>query len=262
MTANGNTITGVTETSRGRGIGHGGRLALCHHPQCGGRAGLGNYTVSYVDGSTDGKRGGADDHGGQREQDVRADGDLRGDGVHRERAGEANGDTITGVTETSTGAPGIGADRLVSDRAERSRGNGTGQLHDQLCERQTHGQARRRSRSRRTARARHTVRQRRSPDGVHRKRAGDGNGDIDHRCDQDKHGAPASADGGGLAYAIVPSAAVGTGLGNYTISYVERHLTVRRGGADDHGGQHQQDIRSDGDVRRHGVHRKRAGEER
>ena len=33
-------------------------------------------------------------------------------------------------------------------------------------------------------------------------------------------------DGGRLAYAIVPSAAVGTGLSNYTITYVNGSLTV------------------------------------
>jgi hypothetical protein len=39
-------------------------------------------------------------------------------------------------------------------------------------------------------------------------------------------GAPASAAVAGSPYSIVPSAAVGTGLGNYTISYVNGSLTV------------------------------------
>ena len=74
-----------------------------------------------------------DDHGGQHEQDVRSDGDVRGNGIHRERPG-SNGDTITGVTLTSP--------------------------------------------------------------------------------------VPSRRLGGRLALCIVPSAAVGTGLGNYAISYV------------------------------------------
>ena len=41
-------------------------------------------------------------------------------------------------------------------------------------------------------------------------------------------GAVGDGDGGWLAYAIMPSAAVGTGLGNYTISYVNGGLTVTR----------------------------------
>ncbi len=39
-------------------------------------------------------------------------------------------------------------------------------------------------------------------------------------------GAPATATVAGSPYAITPSAAVGTGLGNYTITYVDGDLTV------------------------------------
>ena len=50
-------------------------------------------------------------------------------------------------------------------------------------------------------------------------------------------GAPATATVAGSPYAIVPSAAVGTGLGNYTISYVDGELTVNPAPLDDHGGR-------------------------
>ena len=45
--------------------------------------------------------------------------------------------------------------------------------------------------------------------------------------------------------------AVGSGLGNYTISYVNGSLTVNPAPLDDHRRQHDQDLRADGDVRRH-----------
>ena len=80
----------------------------------------------------------------------------------------------------------------------------------------------------------------------------------DHGCDLDQHGRRIALFR--LAYAIVPSGAVGTGLGNYTISYVNGRLTVQPGAANDHGGQHQQDVRSYSDVRGHGVHREWPGE--
>ena len=41
-------------------------------------------------------------------------------------------------------------------------------------------------------------------------------------------GAPATATVAGSPYPIIPSAAVGTGLANYTITYVAGTLTVTR----------------------------------
>ena len=49
-----------------------------------------------------------------------------------------------------------------------------------------------------------------------------------HQRDPDQRRAAATATVAGSPYAIVPSAAVGTGLGNYTISYVNGTLTVNR----------------------------------
>ena len=42
-------------------------------------------------------------------------------------------------------------------------------------------------------------------------------------------GYPANASPAGSPYTVTPSAAVGTGLGNYTISYVNGHLTIGYG---------------------------------
>ncbi len=53
---------------------------------------------------------------------------------------------------------------------------------------------------------------------------------------------------------ITPSAAVGTGLGNYTITYVDGELTVDPGRADHHRRRPDQDLRPDRGLRRHRVH--------
>ena len=52
----------------------------------------------------------------------------------------------------------------------------------------------------------------------------------------------------GSPYAITPSGAVGTGLANYTISYVNGGLAVERGRVDHHGGEHEQDVRPNSDL--------------
>ena len=52
------------------------------------------------------------------------------------------------------------------------------------------------------------------------------NGDTVTSVTLTSTGAAATATVAGSPYAIVPSAAVGTGLGNYTISYVNGSLTV------------------------------------
>ena len=78
------------------------------------------------------------------------------------------------------------------------------------------------------------------------------------------------ASGGGVAaaavagspYDIVPSAAVGTGLGNYAISYDNGALSVNPAPAGHHRGQPQQDLRDDGDVCRDGVYDQRSGQRR
>ena len=56
-------------------------------------------------------------------------------------------------------------------------------------------------------------------------------------------GAGASATVAASPYSIVPSAAAGTGLANYSISYVNGTLTVSPEGPDHHRHRHQQDLR-------------------
>ena len=75
-------------------------------------------------------------------------------------------------------------------------------------------------------------------------------------------GAAATATVAGSPYAIIASGAVGSGLGNYTISYVNGSLTVSAGAADHHRQQHDQDLRADRDLRRHRVHDQRPGQQR
>ena len=75
-------------------------------------------------------------------------------------------------------------------------------------------------------------------------------------------GAAATATVSGSPYAIIASGAVGSGLGNYTITYVNGSLTVNAGTSDDHRQQRDQDLRPDGDVRGHRVHDQRTGQQR
>ncbi len=66
-------------------------------------------------------------------------------------------------------------------------------------------------------------------------------------------GAVATATVAGSPYAITPSAAVGTGLGNYAITYVDGALTVTPAALTDHRGRPDEDVRPDGRLRRHRV---------
>ena len=86
------------------------------------------------------------------------------------------------------------------------------------------------------------------------------NGDTVTSVTLTSTGSAATATVAGSPYPIVPSAAVGTGLGNYTISYVNGTLTVNTAALTDHGQQHQQDLWADGDLRRHRVHDQRPGQ--
>ena len=61
-------------------------------------------------------------------------------------------------------------------------------------------------------------------------------------------GAAATATVAGSPYAIIVSGAVGSGLGNYTISYVNGALTVSAAPLDHYGRQYDQDLRADGDL--------------
>ena len=75
-------------------------------------------------------------------------------------------------------------------------------------------------------------------------------------------GAAATATVAGSPYAIVASGAVGSGLGELHDQLRQRQPDGEPGAADDHGQQHDQDLWANGDVRGHGVHDERAGQQR
>ena len=71
-------------------------------------------------------------------------------------------------------------------------------------------------------------------------------------------GAPATASVAGSPYPITPSAAVGTGLANYTITYVDGALTVTPAAVDDHRVRPDEGLRHHIRLHRDRVHRKRS----
>ena len=83
---NGDTISGVTETSTGAAASALGRY-LHHRAHRRGGHGLSQLHDHLRQRHADGQPGRLDDHGQQREQDLRADGDLWHHGVHRHRPG-------------------------------------------------------------------------------------------------------------------------------------------------------------------------------
>ena len=89
------------------------------------------------------------------------------------------------------------------------------------------------------------------------------NGDTVTSVTETSTGAAATAPVSGSPYSIVPSAAtLARAWSNYTISYVNGTLTVNPAALDDHGQQREQDLRPDGDLRRHRVHDQRPGQRR
>src|SRR5208337_3044979 len=138
----------------------------------------------------------------------------------------ANGDTITGVTETSTGAPvsaTVGTYKIVPNAAVGSGlsnytigyVNGTLTVNPATLtitannDSKTYGTLKTFSGTAFTETGLVTA-----------------NGDTITGVTETSTGAPASAPIG--TYPIVPSAATGSGLGNYTIGYVNGTLTVNR----------------------------------
>ena len=166
----------------------------------------------------DGQAGGADDHGEQREQDLRPDGDVRRYRVHDERPGQRRHGHGRDRDEHRAGGDSDGGRLAVRHRAQRGGWSGLGNytityVNGTLTVNpaaltitanntsKTYGQ---------TATFTGTAFTDERP----------GQRRHDHGCDRDQHRAVATATVVGSPYAIVPSAAVGTGLGNYTITYV------------------------------------------
>ena len=226
MTANGDTITGVTETSTGRPASAavaGSPYATI--PTAAVGSGLGNYTVTYVDGKLTVNPAPLVITADSASKTYGNTATFASTAFTETGLVTANGNTITGVTETSTRAPHRRRSARIRS-CKHGRGEGTGQLHGHLRRRQTHGKpgsARDHGRQRQQdLREYGDLRQH----GVHRNRAGDGQREYDHRRDRDQHRGAASATVASSPYAIIPSAAVGSGLGNYTVTYVDGKLTV------------------------------------
>ena len=87
VTANGDTITGVTETSTGAPVSATvGTYPIAPSAATGNR--LDNYTITYVNGTLTVNPAPLDHHGQQRQQDLRHAQDLQHDGVHPNRPGD------------------------------------------------------------------------------------------------------------------------------------------------------------------------------
>ncbi len=123
VTANGDTITGVTETSTGAPVSATvGTYNIV--PSAAVGTGLGNYTIGYVNGTLTVN---------PATLTITANNDSKTYGTLKTFGGTAftetglvtaNGDTITGVTETSTGAPAsatVGTYNIVSSAATGNR---------------------------------------------------------------------------------------------------------------------------------------------
>src|SRR5208337_704249 len=182
--------------------------------------GLGNYTIGYVNGTLTEN---AAPLTITANNDSKTYGTLKTFGSTAFTAsGLVNGDTITGVTETSTGAPAsatVGTYNIVPSAATGTRlGNYTiGYVNGTLTvnaatltitandDSKTYGTPKTFSSTAFTA-------------------SGLVNGDTITSVTEISTGAPASAPVG--TYNIVPSAATGNSLSNYTIGYVNGTLTV------------------------------------
>ena len=137
LVSNGDTVASVTETSTGSpATATVGTYPIV--PSAATGTGLRNYTITYVNGTlTVNPAPLTITANGQ--QDLRHAEGLRRHRVH-DTGLVANGDTITSVTETSTGAPAsatVGTYPIVPSAAT---GDGPEQLHDHLCQRHADGQ--------------------------------------------------------------------------------------------------------------------------
>ena len=188
--------------------------------------GLANYTITYVHGRADRHHGHPDHHRDQPDEGLRHDVHLRRDRVHRRRG-------LRGERPVT-----LGDARLVGCRRHRGRrrqpvpdhalGRGrhrSRQLHDRLRRRRADGHHGRPDdhRDRPDQDVRHDVHVRRHR--VHRRPAWL-TGDTVTLVTLTSAGRRPPPRSPAARTPIIPSAAVGTGLANYTITYVDGALTV------------------------------------
>ena len=138
----------------------------------------------------------------------------------------ANGDTITGVTESQHRRGDVGGGRQLHIVASSRDGHGAEQLHHQLRGREAdrehegpdhHSQRRTKTYGQTVAFA-----------GTEFSASGLVNTDAVSSVTLTSAGAAATATVAGSQYDILATAAVGTGLGNYAISYAVGKLTVNK----------------------------------
>jgi Ca2+-binding RTX toxin-like protein len=225
VTANGDSITGVTETSTGAPVA----ATVAAYPIVASAAagsGLTNYTISYVNGSLTVNKA---------MLTITANNDSKTYGTLKTFASTAfsqaglitaNGDSITGVTENSTGAPvaaTVGSYPIVASAAA-----GSGLTNYTIS--YVNG-----SLNVNKAALTITAKNDSKTYGTLKAFAGTAftqvglvtaNGDSITGVTETSTGAPVAANV--AAYPIVASAAAGSGLANYTISYVNGSLTVNK----------------------------------
>ncbi len=222
---NGDTVSSVTlDQRRGGGHGNGGRLALHIVASSAVGTGLGNYTITYQAGklSVDPKALGvtADDR-------TKTYGDaVTFAGTEFTTSGLINGDTVSSVTLTSAGAAatatvaGSPYDIVASSAVGTGLGNYT--ITYQAGKLSVDPKALGVTADDRTKTYGDAV----TFAGTEFTTSGLINGDTVSSVTLTSAGAAATATVAGWPYDIVASGAVGTGLGNYTITYQAGKLSV------------------------------------
>ncbi len=223
VTANGNTITGVTETSTGAPVSAtvGSDLIITSGATGGG---LSNYTITYANGSLTVSPAALVISANNETKTYGTLETFSSTAFTDTGLVTANGDTVSGVTETGTGAP-VSA-RVGSDPIIASGATGTGLSNYTITyvngsltvspaalvitannETKTYGTVETFSATAFTETGLVTA-----------------NGDTVTGVSETSTGAAATATVG--TYPIIASGATGTGLSNYTITYVNGSLTV------------------------------------
>ena len=230
---NGDTVTSVTLTSAGAAATAtvaGSPYAIV--PSAAVGTGLGNYTISYVNGTLTVNPAALTITANSTSKTYGQT--VTFAGTEFTTSGLLNGDTVTSVTLTSAGAAAtatvagspypivpsaaVGTGWATTRSATSTATDGQpGRVDD-------HGQQHEQD-----LRADGDV----CGDGVYDQRLL--NGDTVTSVTLSSAGAAATATVAGSPYSIVPSAAAGTGLGNYTITYDTGQLTVNPAAFDDHG---------------------------
>ena len=223
VTANGDSITGVSETSTGAPAPASvGGYSIVASAATG--SGLSNYTISYVNGTLTVN---------PASLTITANNDTKTYGTLKTFTSTAftqtglvaaNGDTLTGVSETSTGAPASASVGSYSIVASAATGSGLSNYTISYVNGSlTVNPASLTITANNDTKTYGTLK---TFGGTAFVQSGlvTANGDSITSVSETSSGAPVSATVGG--YSIVASAATGSGLTNYTISYVNGSLTV------------------------------------